>query len=334
MGEKKKNGSRLKSGEENRQFFMPTLLSVSPAPHISALDTVRTVMLDVIIALIPALAWGIYKGGLNAFLIVIISVATCVLSEFVFQKITRRTVTVTDLSAVVTGLILAMLLPAECALYVPCIGGVFAIIVVKQLFGGIGRNIVNPALAARAFIALCWPAQLIKFTGGAAQTTALDTLNSGAIPKVSLFNCIIGNVPGSIGEVSAIALLIGFVYLLVRRVVSWQLPVGFVFTVALVSFAFPLTDGSNIDFMLYSIFSGSLLICALICANDYATSPVTGSGRLIFGVGAGLITVFIRYFGASTEGAVYGILIMNLLVPFIERLTAPRRFGRPTKARL
>lgn len=311
-------------------FSLPKLLSVSPSPHMRCLDTTRSVMLDVIIALIPAAIWGIYSFGWRAAVIILISIAVSVLTEAVYEVATRKSVTCADLSAAVTGLILGLSMPPAVPVWVPAVGAVFAIVIAKQLFGGIGKNIVNPALAARVFLMLCWPDQMTKYidvkTDLVSSATPLTVLKTGVSPADTVFRCVVGNISGSIGEVSAIALFAGFIYLLVRRVVSWQLPVGFVGTVALWSVLFPNT-GDNVSCMLYNIFCGGLLMCALICANDFTTTPVTGLGKLIFGVGCGLCTMLIRYFGAYADGCAFAVLCMNLLVPFFESWTAPTRFG-------
>lgn len=326
-----KNITAVRNTEGGQSFSLPHLLNVSPAPHMRCLDTTRSVMLDVIIALLPAAVWGVYTFGLHALFVILISVAVSVAVEAAYEALIGKTVTVADLSAVVTGLVLGLSMPSGVSLWVPAVGAVFAIVIAKQLFGGIGKNIVNPAIAARVFLMLCWPAEMVKYTDIktdlVSAATPLATLNSGVAPSESIFRCVIGNISGSIGEVSAIALFAGFIYLLIRRVVSWQLPVGFVGTVALVSIAFPVT-GDTMASTMYQIFCGGLLFCALICANDFSTIPVTKWGRLIFGIGCGAVTVFIRYFGAYPDGCAFAVLLMNLLVPLFEHLTAPIRFGK------
>ncbi len=312
-------------------YSLPQLLHVSPAPHIKCLDTTRALMLDVIIALMPAFLWGIFSFGWRALALVLISIASCVLFEAGFQKITKRPVMITDLSAVVTGLILGLSLPSRVSFWIPVAGAFFAIVIAKQLFGGIGKNLVNPAIAGRVFLTLCWPEEMTRFaatkTDVISRATPLLSLKERVIPSDSLFDFILGDYAGAIGEVSAVALAIGAIYLLIRKVITWHIPVAFAGTAAAVFFFFPRIEGENGNFALFSIFTGSLLFCAFIAANDYTTTPVTNTGRIIFGVGCGLITVFIRYFGAYPEGAAYAVLIMNLFVPLIERLTVPVRFG-------
>lgn len=325
------------SATEEQVYTMPQLLHVSPAPHIRSLDTTRALMLDVVIALMPAFLWGVFVFGWRALVVVLISVASSVLFEAAFQKITKRTLMITDLSAVVTGLILGLSLPSRVSFWVPIAGAFFAVVVAKGLFGGIGKNLVNPAIAARVFLSLCWPEELTRFvdpqTDIISRATPLLSLKDRVIPSDSLFDYVLGDYAGAIGEVSAVALAIGLVYLLIRRVITWHIPVAFLGSATALFFFFPRIEGENGNFALFSIFTGSLLFCAFIAANDYSTTPVTGGGRLIFGVGCGLITVFIRYFGAYPEGAAYGVLIMNLFVPLIERLTIPARFGIKTGAK-
>ncbi len=326
-----KNMPVPKRGDGKRNYFLPELLSVSPAPHIRCLDTTRSVMLDVIFALLPAAAWGIFTFGVRALLIILISVAVSVAAEAAYQALCGKVVTVSDLSAVVTGLILGLSMPSGVALWVPAVGAVFAIVAVKQVFGGIGKNIVNPAIAARVFLMLCWPDQMVKYvdisTDLVSSATPLTALESGVVPTETVFRCVVGNISGSIGEVSAIALFAGFIYLLLRRVVSWQLPVGFVGVVVLCSLAFPITGDVNAS-LLYQLFCGGLLFTALIAANDFTTTPVTKWGKLLFGIGCGIVTVVIRYFGAYPEGTAFAVMLMNLLTPLFERWTMPVRFGK------
>lgn len=312
-------------------FSFPEKLSVSPSPHIKTLDTVRSVMLDVLIALLPAAAWGVYHFGVHALLILLVSCATAVVSEVLYQVLMKQPVTAGDLSALVTGLILGLTMPSETSLWVPCVGSFFAVIVVKQLFGGIGHNIVNPALTARVFLMLCFPGEMTKFAQAGSDVissaTPLVSLKSGVVPGVSLFNCVLGNVAGCIGEVSVIAVFAGFIYLLCRKVVRWEIPVGFVGSVALYFLLFPIT-GDNPASLAYELCSGGILFCALIAANDWTTTPITSMGRLIFGIGCGIITVVIRCFGSYPEGCAFAVVIMNLLVPFLEGWTMPVPFGK------
>ncbi|MBE6708377.1 MAG: RnfABCDGE type electron transport complex subunit D [Ruminococcaceae bacterium] len=321
----------------------PELLSVSPSPHIKNPDTTQSIMLRVIIALLPACMWGVYSFGLRAAEILVICVASSVLFEWLFQKIMKRKNTVADFSAALTGLLIGMNLPAAAPLWLGVAGSLFAIVVVKGLFGGIGKNIVNPALAARVFM-FAWPAEMglftkagerindlsVTFTGAdaIAGATPLASLDAGVLPEdVTLFDMILGNTGGCIGEVSSVLLILGGIYLLFTKVITWHIPVAFIGTVAVLTFAFPIGTVSVTDFMLSSIFSGGLMLGAIFMATDYVTSPVTAKGQLIYGIGCGLITVFIRYFGGYLEGVSFAILIMNLLSGYIDKVTMPKRFG-------
>ncbi len=318
----------------------PELLTVSPSPHIRHRDTTGSIMADVIIALVPALIWGVVCFGARAAAVVILSVASCVLSEFAFQKLMKKKVTVGDCSAAVTGLLLGLSLSPSVPYYMPIAGGIFAIVVVKQLFGGIGKNFMNPALAARVFL-FAWPGEMNTFTKPfsrlgifassadvelVSSATPLYGLKGGALPDVGMSDLILGEVGGCIGEVSAVLLILGGAYLLVRRVISWHIPVSFVASVALLTFVFP-QNADALSFMLSQIFSGGLIIGAIFMATDYSTSPITWKGKLIFGAGCGAITVLIRYFGGYPEGVSFAILIMNSLVYYIDKLTVPKVFG-------
>lgn len=320
--------------------LMPELMTVTPSPHIRTTDTTRTIMLDVCIALIPAVIWGIYVFGLRALTVTLISVISAVLAEAVWQKIMKKPVTVLDFSSAVTGIILALNLPVSVPLWLPAVGSAFAIIVVKQLFGGLGKNFVNPALAARVFLFLAWSAYMAVFTkpgepmsaiainpDAVASATPVAELKRGIIPEgTSLLDAFLGYEGGSIGEVSALLLAAGFVYLLVRRIITWHIPVSYIGTVFVITLLFPQTSNA-LEFALFEIFSGGLFLGAIFMATDYVTSPISLRGRLIYGIGCGLITVFIRYFGTYAEGVSFAILIMNLTVWYIDRYTKPKRFG-------
>lgn len=317
------------SGKKSVGKAFPDLLYVSPAPHIRRLDTVRSMMLDVIIALLPALVWGVVIFGIRALVVVLTAVVSSVAFEAIYQLISKKAVRITDLSAVVTGLILGLMMPYGVSFWVPVVGSAFAIIVVKQFFGGLGKNIVNPAIAARVFLMLCWPSQMVKYVDGAGElvssATPLVSLKAGATPAESIFKIIVGNTNGAIGEVSAIALCAGFIYLFFRRVVSWQIPVTFIGTVALISILAPITGETSAT--AFQLVSGSLFFAAFFSACDPVTIPVTRGGKLIYGAGCGLVTVFIRYFGAYPDGTAFAILLMNLLVPLFEAWTRPHKFG-------
>lgn len=321
----------------------PELLNVSPASHIKNPDTTQAIMLRVLIALTPACLWGIFRFGLRAAEILLLCTASAVLFEWLFCKIMKKKNTVSDLSAAVTGLLIGMNLTVAAPLWMGIVGAFFAIVVVKGLFGGLGKNIVNPALAARVFM-FAWPTEMGLFPkagerindlsvtfGGAdavAGATPLASLGQGAFPEdVTLFDMILGNTGGCIGEVSAVLLILGGIYLLCTRVITWHIPVAFIGTVALVSFIFPLGGLNAADFMLCQIFSGGVMLGAIFMATDYVTSPVTRWGQIIYGAGCGLITVFIRYFGGYPEGVSFAILIMNLISGYIDKATMPKRFG-------
>ncbi len=333
---------------DNTPNLKPDLLTVSPSPHIKHPDTTRSVMTDVLIALTPAALWGVYTFGLRVIWVVAACMLSAIVAEALTQLILRRPVTITDGSAAVTGLLLALNLPAGIPLWMCAVGSAFAIVVVKQLFGGIGRNFMNPALAARVFLFTAWPTALRLFPSPdtrlglgditlpaegvdiVSAATPLASLKEGLVPDLSRAELIFGDMSGCIGEISTILLLAGGVYLLLRKTITWHIPVAYLGTVALLTFLFP-QGNVAFDFALTQLCSGGLMLGALFMATDYATSPVTAPGRLIYGVGCGLITVFIRYFGGYPEGVSFAILIMNTLVWYLDRYTRPRRFGGAQK---
>ena len=318
------------------------LLTVEPSPHIKRRASIRQSMLEVIIALLPACAFGVYIFGWRALAVLLISVASAVLAEYVYQKfLIKRRVMIADCSAALTGLLLGMNLPAGVPLWLPVVGSFFAIIVVKQLFGGIGRNFLNPALAARAFLFFSWPVHMTTYSGlvntvplaGStvdltASATALSQIKEGSAPTTSILDLFIGNCDGTIGEISALLLILGGIYLLIRGIISWHVPVTFVATCAVMFLLFPQVAGATpVDSMLYEMLSGGLMLGAIYMATDYVTCPITKWGRVIFGVGCGLLTFFFRVFGANAEGVSFAILIMNSLVWYIDFATKPRIFG-------
>lgn len=310
---------------------------VSSSPHIRQEENVQSIMRDVIIALSPALVMAVFLFGYRALIVTAVSVATCVLAEYVFCKLMKRPNPIGDLSAVVTGILLAYNLPPTVPIWMVVIGACFAIVLVKQLFGGIGQNFANPALAARVFL-FSWPALMTAWTepvlsplknisvDAVSAATPLSFLKAGTIPDKSLFELLLGYRAGCIGETSAILLIVGCLYLLYRKVITWHIPVSFLGTVAVLTFFFNPT-GDGLQFMAYELLSGGLLLGACFMATDYSTSPVTNRGRLLFGVGCGAITVFIRYFGGYPEGVSFAILTMNMLVWFLDKYTRPRVFG-------
>ena len=301
-------------------------LRLSVSPHIHSGRSTAGIMRDVIIALLPTTVAGAVIFGLRALLVIAVCIASCVLCEALFNIIIKKTQTIGDLSAVLTGLLLALNLPANIPLWQCVVGSVFAIIIVKCLFGGIGCNVVNPAITARVFM-------LVAFGSMTKQAfpTVVDTVSGatplateGGLAEANLLDLFIGLKGGAIGEVCTVALLVGFVYLLVRRVITWQIPVSFIGTVFVLSLVMEKFD---VMAALAAILSGGLLIGAIFMATDYVTSPATAKGKLIFGIGAGLLTFLIRYFGIYPEGVSFAILLMNILNPFIESLTAHKVFG-------
>ena len=313
-----------------------TFFKMTASPHMHGEQSTQSIMLDVIIALLPLIGWGVYAFGSRALLVVCVSVISCVLSEYIYRKLTHKSNSINDLSAVITGIILALTLPVTVPIWITVIGGVFAIVIVKQLFGGLGKNVVNPALAARVFLFTAFPQQLTTFTGFKDRyslfvnydvVTSPTPLTQEMASKPSILDLFIGNHNGSIGEISEMLLLVGFIYLLYRKVITWHIPVSFIGSVALITFIFPQAGANNIDFMIAQLTTGSLVFGAVYMATDYVTSPVTSKGRLIYGTGCGLITVFIRYFGGYPEGVSFAILIMNLLVWYIDMFTKPKVFG-------
>ena len=307
------------------------LFALSSSPHVKHKNNTQRIMLDVIIALLPAFIWSAVVFGWRPIMLVAVSVASCVLFDYLYCRLMKKQNTVCDLSAVITGMLLAFNVPSHAAWWLMPIGAFFAIVIVKQLFGGIGKNVVNPAIAGRIFLFVSWPDQLTAFsepiTDAVSSATALGSLKTGAIPEnYDILDMFLGFCPGSLGEVSALLLLIGGLYLIVRRVITWHIPVAFLGTVALFGVIFP-QAGGNLEYMLYALLSGGVMLGSIFMATDYTTSPVTPKGRLLFGFGCGALTVLIRYFGAYPEGVSFAIMIMNLLVWYIDRLTIPVRFG-------
>lgn len=313
---------------------------VSYSPHIRGRDSVKLTMLDVIIALIPALAGAVFFFGMRVFAVCAVTVASCVVSEFLWEKATGKNITVGDLSAVVTGMLLSFTLPPTIPYYMASVGGVFAIIVVKMFFGGIGQNFVNPALAARGFLLASWPVSMTSyvapitkpniFSSNADVITHATPLafikgEEGAV-AASYKDLFLGNVAGSMGEVSALLLIIGGVYLLFRKVIRPIIPFTYIISVGLFGYLF---DGGFMagDF-LYHILSGGVVLAGFFMATDYVTSPTTAKGEFIYALGAGIITGVIRLFGGYPEGVTYAILIMNIITPIIDKYVRPRVYGK------
>ncbi len=313
-------------------------LIVSSSPHIRSKIRTQTIMRDVLIALLPALLAGIWVHGLRALLVTLTAAAAAVLAEGLFCMITKRNSTVSNLSSAVTGILLAMTLPASVPYWAAALGSIFAIVVVKGMSGGIGKNIFNPALAGRAFLMLLVPSALTRFSAFGVKlslgnsvdmvtsATPLHHMQMPALPEVSLMDMFLGNSVGCIGEISALALLLGGIYLVWRKVITVRIPLAYLGTVAVLTLIF--SKGMDpVSWMLYSLLSGGVVLGAIFMATDYATSPVTAKGQIIYGIGCGLLTVIFRYTGLFPEGVTYAILLMNAAVWGIERITQPRRFG-------
>lgn len=305
-------------------------LVVSTSPHIRSNTTTTSIMRDVLIALAPATVAAVVLFGLRALLLIAVSVASAVGAEYLFNLITKKQQTIGDLSAAVTGLILALNISTKATVWQMAVGSVFAIVVVKCLFGGIGCNFANPAATARVFLVVSFGeiagGVRTQFADLVAGATPLDNLANGVTPP-SLLDMFLGNRGGAMGETCAIALLIGFAYLVIRGVIAWQVPTVFVGTVFVLSW---LITG-DITMALYYVLSGGLLLGAIFMATDYVTTPIRTSGRMIFALGCGLLTVLIRFFGSYPEGVSFAILIMNILSPYIEKLTEKVPFGGKKK---
>lgn len=323
------------------------LLTVTSSPHLRSPETTTGIMLDVIIALIPSLVAAICIFGWRSLLVTCVTVDTCVLSEFIARKVMRRDNTISDLSAVVTGILLAFNLPVTIPLWMAAIGSVVAIVVVKQFFGGIGCNFINPALVGRIVLMMSFPTAMgswavpLAWRSGSVVTGATpmvqlstvlesgmstDALNAAGLP--SLTEMLLGVRGGSLGEVCALTLILGGLYLMIRRVITPVIPLCYTGTVAVIML---IASGGNLTFTAYELLGGGLLLGAIFMATDYTTSPMTRKGKIIYAIGCGLITGLIRLFGNMPEGVSFSIILMNILVPHIEKLTAPRPFGRRRK---
>ena len=313
-------------------------LLVSASPHIHSPETTTGVMGDVIISLLPALVMAVVWFGSRALVLTAVCIGTAVLAEWVSRRVMKRPNTLGDLSAVVTGLILALNLPATLPLWMAAIGSIVAIVVVKQMFGGIGQNFVNPAMTARIILMVSFPTAMARWTAPLASAWSADAVTT-ATPMAtlaassggnlsadlpSLWQMLVGYHGGSMGEVCALALLVGGVYLIIRRVISPIIPAAYIGTVAVWML---LAGHGDLRFVAYELLGGGLLLGAFFMATDYATSPITAKGKWIFGIGCGIITSVIRLYGSLPEGVSFSIILMNILVPHIERLTLPRAFG-------
>ena len=322
-------------------------LIASSSPHIRSNEDTRSIMLDVIIALLPAMGWSIYCFGIKALVLTLVSVVSCVFFEWAYRKLMKKSCMVGDLSAVVTGMLLSFVCPVDLPWWVIIIGAFFSIVVVKQLYGGIGCNFLNPALAGRAILLASYATAMTTWTLPSSKkeladvistATPLAIMKEGTVEKFtelttnySVADMFIGRVGGSLGEVSALALLLGGAWLLIRKVISWHTPVAFIGTVAILTLISAPAGIDNVQYMLYNVFGGGLMLGAIFMATDYATSPVTKPGQLIFGIGCGLITCFIRRFGSYPEGVCYSILIMNCTTWLLDKYIRPTIYGAVKK---
>ena len=317
-------------------------LTISSSPHVHSPVTTQTIMRDVLIALLPALAGSVYFFGLRALTVTLVSVAACVFFEWAYCKVMKMHCKIYDLSACVTGVLLAFVCPVTIPYWTIILGAAFSILLVKMLFGGLGRNIVNPALAGRAFL-FSGPVIMSTWTkvgfsnavsvispDAVTAATPLANMHQGLMCEESVLDLFLGNVGGCIGETSALLLLIGFAYLLWRKVITARIPLAFIGTVAVLSFLFP-QGNDRIGWMAAQVFGGGLMLGAIFMATDYVTSPVTKLGQIVFGIGCGVLTILIRYFGGYNEGVSYAILIMNCCVVLLDRIGRPVKFGAPKK---
>ena len=318
-------------------------LTISSSPHMHSPVTTKTIMRDVLIALLPALVGSVVFFGFRALMVTMVSVASCVFFEWLWCRLMKCDDKTYDLSAAVTGMLLAFVCPPTIAYWMIVLGALFAIILVKMFFGGIGKNFVNPALAGRAFM-FSWPvamstwvkvgfenaAGLLDTTDAVTAATPLSFMHQGQLPDVTIGEAFLGNVGGCIGETSALLLLIGFVYLLYRKVLTARIPFAYIGTVAVLTFLFPMGH-DRVQWMAYQLFTGGLMLGALFMATDYVTSPVTKLGQIVYAIGCGVLTVLIRYFGGYNEGVSYAILVMNCCVVLLDRIGRPTKFGAPKK---
>ena len=304
---------------------MSDLLNVTSSPHVRAKVDSSKIMLLVIISLLPASFFGIYNFGIRALVLILVTIASCVASEWIYEKIVHKKSTINDLSAVVTGLLLALNLPHTLPWWQAVIGGVFAIVVVKMLFGGLGQNFMNPALGARCFMLISFTGPMTSFTyDGVTGATPLALLKAGE--NVDVMSMLVGKTAGTIGETSVIALLIGAIILILFGVIDLRIPGSYILTFAVFVLLFG-GHGFDMNYLVAQLCGGGLMLGAFFMATDYVTSPITPSGKIIYGIVLGILTGIFRIFGASAEGVSYAIIFGNLLVPLIEKVTVPRAFG-------
>ncbi len=298
--------------------------NISSSPHIRSKVTTGNIMLMVIIALLPATAFGIVNFGLSALLVILVTVASAVLTEYLYQKVMHRKVTISDFSAAVTGLLLALNMPPTAPWWMCVLGSVFAILVVKQVFGGLGQNFMNPALGARCFLLISFTGRMTTFVyDGVTGATPLALLKAGE--KVNVFDMFLGNIGGTIGETSVVAILIGAIFLLAKGIIDIRIPASYIITFAVFVLIF---GGFDVTYLAAHLCGGGLMLGAWFMATDYVTCPITPNGKILFGVCLGVLTGVFRLFGGSAEGVSYAIIISNLLVPLIEKVTLPKPFGK------
>lgn len=309
---------------------MSEFLHVSSNPHVRSTAKTSNIMIDVIIALVPASLFGVFHFGTRALVLIIATILACVITEAAYQKLMKRTITVTDCSAILTGLLLALNLPPTLPIWIAVLGGVFAILVVKQLFGGLGQNFMNPALAARCFLLISFTGPMCDFVlDGVSSATPLALMKSGK--AVSVVDMFIGNIGGTIGETSVIAICIGALYLIVKKIIDIRIPIAYIgtFTIFMILFG---SKGFDVSYLMAQVFGGGLMLGAFFMATDYVTSPITHRGRIIFGIALGILTGVFRIYGASAEGVSYAIIFCNLLVPLIDKISVHPAFGREGRA--
>ncbi len=330
---------------------MNDLYNVSASPHTRSWTSTKTIMKDVAIALLPACFFGIYNFGVKALLVILTCIVTSLLTEYLFELGMKKPITTGDFSAVVTGMLIALNMPASIPLWMPALGSVFAILVVKLLFGGIGQNFMNPALAARCFLMISFGARMTDFSvaalskadsgnlqqqliqgamaiDGVSGATPLATLKAGG--SVDVLDMFLGTIGGTIGETSVIAILVGAIYLLSKKIISWRIPVMYIGSFAAFVLIFG-GQGFDINYLAAHVFGGGLMLGAFFMATDYSTSPITRMGQVVFGILLGVLTGIFRIYGGSAEGVSYAIIFCNLLVPMIEKVTYPRVFGKEAK---
>ncbi|MCI7129469.1 MAG: RnfABCDGE type electron transport complex subunit D [Lachnospiraceae bacterium] len=305
---------------------MDNILHVSSSPHVRAKDSTNRIMLYVILALLPTTLFGIFNFGPKALLLIVLTIASCVATEWVFEKIIHKKSTISDLSAVVTGLLLALNLPVTLPWWEAVLGGVFAIAIVKMMFGGLGQNFMNPALGARCFLLIAFAADMTNFqTDTYTGATPLAAMRNGEV--INSMDALIGRTAGTIGETSTIAILIGAIILILLGVITLAIPASYLITFVIFMLIFG-GHGFDMNYIVAQLCSGGIMLGAFFMATDYVTSPITPNGRILFGICCGILTGLFRCFGANAEGVSFAIILSNLLVPMIEKITIPRAFGQ------